>query len=375
VVGDMAATGELNVGDGVGAANSAAIESNDDLIIGRSAGTGTMQVKSDGRVELRTSSNPAELLIGENSTGTVIQTGGTVISDNNVRIGSNASSSGQYTISGGSLTTGSSPFQIGRNGATGTLHVEGTGQVTHGTTLYIGGDTANGASNGRLEIIGNTAAVQIGQLENTPGVRETIFWQASAGGVTPLVVTGAGPLGANRIQLQDLSEISGTNPGAGDGIALQLDLSAIVSAATLTLIDNRTTSEAITGLFENGTTSDLYQQGEMIIGTGFMGTVTISYLGGTGNDVVLNLVPLLGDHDHNGVVDGADYVVWRQTNVGGPQGYLDWRANLGATIPGPGAGGESDNFGIPEPAGSVLILVGLALTGLYRGRLVVHRHD
>ena len=49
-----------------------------------------MRVKSDGRVELRTSSNAAEFFVGEDSTGTVLQTGGTVTSDNTVRIGSEA---------------------------------------------------------------------------------------------------------------------------------------------------------------------------------------------------------------------------------------------------------------------------------------------
>ena len=75
--------------------------------------------------------------------------------------------------------------------------MEGTGQVTHGAELYIG-DVQNANTSGRLEIIGSSAGVQIGQLENaaggTIGVRETIQWQADAGGIAPLVVTGAGPL-------------------------------------------------------------------------------------------------------------------------------------------------------------------------------------
>ncbi len=170
-VGDAGATGELNVGDGVGAANSAAVESNDDLFIGRAGGTGLMRVRSDGRVELRTSSNAAELLVGQDSTGTVIQTGGTVMSDNLVRIGSEPGGIGHYTISAGSLATatdGSGTFQIGRNGATGTLRVEGTGQVTHGAELYIG-DVQHSNTSGRLEIIGSAAGVQIGQLENSAG--------------------------------------------------------------------------------------------------------------------------------------------------------------------------------------------------------------
>jgi hypothetical protein len=38
-----------------------------------------------------------------------------------------------------------------------------------------------------------------------------------------------------------------------------------------------------------------------------------------------------GDHNHNGTVDAADYVVWRKNpaGFGGQQGYNDWRANFG----------------------------------------------
>jgi hypothetical protein len=366
-VGDAGALGEFNVGDGVGAANSAALESNDDLIIGRAGGNGTMRVRSDGRVELRTNTNAAELLVGQDSTGAVLQTGGTVTSDNLVRIGSNPGSSGQYTITAGSLATatdGSGTFQIGRNGATGTLRVAGTGQVTHGAELFIGAEQHTSTS-GRLEIVGSTAAVQIGQLENfaggsTSGVRETMFWQADVSGITPLIVAGAGPLASSRVQLQDPTEVvanTGINGGGnltGDGIALELDLSAIVNSNTLTLIDNRTT-DAITGFFEKGTTQNLYEEGEMIPGTGFNGTVTISYVGGTGNDVTLTLAALLGDYNLNGTVDAADYVVWRETEINGAQGYLDWRANLGASISGLGAAAGSSQ--VPEPASAISALV------------------
>ena len=146
----------------------------------------------------------------------------------------------------------------------------------------------------------------------------------------PLAITGNGPLAANRVQLQDPSEVAantGTNGSGnlqGDGIALELDLSAITTSMTLPLIDNQTT-DAITGFFENGSTTNLYEEGELVYGTGFNGSVTISYLAGTGNDVALSLIALLGDYNFNGVVDTADYVVWRNTGINGEQGYLDWR--------------------------------------------------
>ena len=37
---------------------------------------------------------------------------------------------------------------------------------------------------------------------------------------------------------------------------------------------------------------------------------------------------LLGDYNDNGKVDAADYVVWRKTNINGPQGYIDLAGQL-----------------------------------------------
>ena len=46
-----------------------------------------------------------------------------------------------------------------------------------------------------------------------------------------------------------------------------------------------------------------------------------------------------GDYNDNGKVDGADYVVWRKTNINGAAGYTTWRSNFGATGSG-GNGGD-----------------------------------
>jgi hypothetical protein len=382
-VGDAGASGELNVGDGIGATASAAIESNDDLYIGRAGGTGLMRVKSGGRVELRTSSNAAEFFVGQDSIGTVLQTGGTVTSDNTVRIGSEPGGVGKYTISAGLLATandGSGTFTIGRNGGNGTLRVESTGQVTHGAELYIG-DVQNANTSGRLEIIGSAVGIQIGQLENaaggTVGIRETIQWQADASGIAPLVVLGTGPLASTRVQLQDPAELSantgvnGAGNLTGDGIALELDLTAITTSRTITLIDNRTT-DTITGFFEKGTTINLYEEGEIIPLAGFDGTVTISYVGGTGNDVTLNLVALLGDYNQDGTVGPADYVIWRKTGINGQQGYNDWRANFGKSAPSFGLSipGNSLIAQVPEPSAWLAIAIGMYLFSICRANRI-----
>ncbi|WP_428306547.1 dockerin type I domain-containing protein [Lacipirellula sp.] len=326
-IGDLGATGTLNVGDGTGAAGSALLEANNDLLIGRDGGTGTLNVKSDGRIRLDSVTGGvggnAELNVGNGSTGTVVQTGGSVSTTDLIRIGVGAGSVGSYTISGGTLdgaTDGTGAFQIGRQGATGTLRIEGTGKVTHGAEFFVGNETNTGGT-GRLELIGSQAGLQIGKLENAPGgvagVNEIIRWVADANGVTPMVVTGAGPTAAS-VQLQDPTEVTAnTGSGAtlsGDGIALELNLSAFTSSGILKLIDNQT-AEAVTGFFENGSSLDLFEEGALITGTGYAGTVNISYIGGDGNDVVLNLVGSIvnnADFNGDGKVDGADFLSWQR---------------------------------------------------------------
>ena len=66
---------------------------------------------------------------------------------------------------------------------------------------------------------------------------------------------------------------------------------------------------------------------------------------------------LLGDYNHDGVVDGADYVLWRKTGINGQQGYADWRANFGATAPGFGAALGAGQ--VPEPTAWILVVLGL----------------
>jgi hypothetical protein len=70
---------------------------------------------------------------------------------------------------------------------------------------------------------------------------------------------------------------------------------------------------------------------------------------------------IAGDFNGNGVVDTADYVVWRDGlgRVYTQSDYHVWRANFGQTAhSGSGAGG---NGSVPEPATAVLAVIGLAL--------------
>ena len=388
IIGDVTAIGVLKIGDGAGTASSALVETDDDVILGRGGGAGAITVAGDGRLAMV--GNGAPLIVGADagSVGMVIQSGGSVSIDGELQIGADLGAVGKYTVSGGttvSAADGAGALLIGRSGGEGTLRVEGTGAFRHQAEAFIG-NVANSAAKGRLEIIGSQASVQFGQLENAPGgdagVSETMFWQADANGIAPLVIDGNGFLAANKVQLQDPLELAAnTGSGAslsGNGIALELDLSAFTMSATLTLIDNRTT-EAITGFFERGDSLALYAEGSAILGTGFNGTVNISYVGGTGNDVVLNLVAgSLSNADFNadGIVDGADFLLW-QRNAGlttgaelgqgdaNGDGAVDaadlavWKETFGTTAAAQNAAA------VPEPNAVCLLLssiVGVAAT-------------
>jgi autotransporter-associated beta strand protein len=65
-----------------------------------------------------------------------------------------------------------------------------------------------------------------------------------------------------------------------------------------------------------------------------------------------------GDHNGDGIVDAADYVVWRKgldPSGGAPAGYDEFYENFGEG--GPGAGGTD---GVPEPG--TLFIIGLLIT-------------
>jgi hypothetical protein len=106
----------------------------------------------------------------------------------------------------------------------------------------------------------------------------------------------------------------------------------------------------------------------------------------TNSNGTFSLVPLAppegvaGDYNNNGVVDAADYVIWRKLlgtntqlqNEGEnvtpgmvtDEDYATWRMNFGATAT-PGAGSSA---AVPEPGAIVLAMLGLSLLGAFRRR-------
>jgi len=107
-------------------------------------------------------------------------------------------------------------------------------------------------------------------------------------------------------------------------------------------------------------------------GSGIFNRITTT---ATDPDTVIALTGgpvLLGDYNSDGVVDAADYVVWRKNEGsittlpndphGGTIGTLQfntWRANFG-NMAGSGSGAESAKAAVPEPTALVLLIVATA---------------
>lgn len=73
-------------------------------------------------------------------------------------------------------------------------------------------------------------------------------------------------------------------------------------------------------------------------------------------------IPLSGDYNDDGIVDAADYVVWRK-NDGTQDGYDNWRTNFGKTSASGQVLPSTAPFSaaVPEPATSILLALAFAM--------------
>jgi T5SS/PEP-CTERM-associated repeat protein len=265
-----------------------------------------------------------------NGTGTgavIIRQGGEVSVERNTTIFPR----GLLKLEGGTFST--STFNGGYlfQWTSGTLHAG----VFRGNLSNPGGTLAPGRSAGSTSVVGNY----------TQGAAATL--EIEVGGVAPgishdqLSVTGSAVLeGQLRLAL-----LGGFVPDA---------------SSTFTILS----SAALTGGFSN-----IVNGGRLATIDG-LGSFQVHYGAGSifnASQVVLSAFEITGDYNKNGVVDAADYVIWRKGmgTIYGENDYNLWRAHFGVSL-GAGSGSalssaEPSSGAVPEPASALPLLVAAIL--------------
>ncbi len=270
-------------------------------------------------------------------------------------------------------------------GGLGHLESRGTVLSDTGITIWDGGTAAvvdgGEIASPRVDVHGVLAGTGIIDAEMT----------VNNGEITPdggLFSTGLLTLTGDYEQTADgllVIEIGGATP------ATEFDVLEIGGAATLDgllaidFIDDFIPTDddefQIIDIF-GAVSGSLFGLGE----GAFLGTygdidLFITFLGGDGNDVVLYTEltpPLVGDYNDDGIVDAADYTVWRD-HLGAPAGtllndpaggaigtaqYTQWKTHFGQTF---GAGSGAISLApVPEP--STVVLMMLAMAGAFLRR-------
>ncbi len=227
-------------------------------------------------------------------------------------------------------------------------------------------------------------------LGNMGGAKEAAFDYAASPGVGTLDINGHETDNKTRFEIQGLDptlkydfSFFGSHSYEGDpttvySIYSDNAYSNQVGTVNLNVRDpsdpsshNRDTIATISGLIPPSGTILYVQFVGNAGGLGYLNEMRIASTGA---------VPgVTGDYNNNGVVDAADYVLWRN-NVGtttvlpndpaggtiGPTQYNNWRANFGKTV---GGGSSLGTAAVPEPASLVMTLIGaIGLFSLKRQR-------
>ncbi|HEX4412565.1 MAG TPA: autotransporter-associated beta strand repeat-containing protein, partial [Lacipirellulaceae bacterium] len=305
---------------------------------------------------------------GGNRTLTLSNTAGTTLGAINL---SEAAATGRtLTLTGNNNVTITGPIQ---NASTAGA---GNGALTfnsafHGTATLSGASTYTGATtiSGGTVLATNTSGSATGTGAVTTAAGTTLGGTGTIGGAVTnkgILAPGVGGVGTLSIggNLTDSAASSWSIDLSGataDKVAVtgNIDLTA---ADTLNVTGAGTGSSWLIGTYA-GTLTGMFDT----VTSGY----TVSYAGG---NITLNTVGgggLPGDYNQNGVVDEADYVLWRN-NVGQPAGTLPndttgvaigdsqynlWRGNFGNHS---GAGSSlGSGSAVPEPTTIAMLLFGL----------------
>lgn len=245
---------------------------------------------------------------------------------------------------------------------------DGAFEVSAGTLLVNSGDgVSSGAGSGDVTVSGNGALGGSGHVGGAVSV-------LGGGRLAPGASTGA--LGVGSLNLASGGtleiELAGSTPGEGFD-ALNVDGGAALAGELMITLNDYSPSPtdqftilnaaSLSGAFAN------VAHGARLDSVDGGGSFAVAYDYKEGEVRLSDFEPslLAGDYNEDGVVDAADYVVWRD-NVGAPNGtlpndpepgpigaaqYARWLANFGVSSPAitsPGAPA-------PEPLSALLLAI------------------
>lgn len=240
---------------------SAALANFDVLALGINGGVGVLNMQDNASISTNSG-------FASGGTTTINQSSGSVASGNWLALGNFDGGVVNYNLSGGSVSNGGDVFTVGEGGI-GNLLVSGNAVVdSNGDSMILG---RNDNSTGLVDITGSSADFSVNSLivDNAAGSTGTLSWTADGGGITEIVAAGDTTFGDNANLLVDLSADADFGLWGATGTLQEI-----------TLINN-TGANAISGTFVG-----LAEGASVDIGGK---TALISYVGGDGNDVVLQV--------------------------------------------------------------------------------------
>lgn len=291
-----AIVGNLRVGDGSGAANTAVVQLLDSSQISDSS---EMTINSDGKFDVNGRSEVIGSLAGS---GNVDMGAGIFNVDQRTAtavFSGTISGAGNFQKSGGGkvLTlTGTSTFTGPTGVNQGTLLVDGS--IATSSMVFVQGS-------GILGGIGTVGALRAQNGSrvapgDSPGILNTGAVEFQAGSTLDAEI--GGNTAGNAADKHDQLNVTGTVTLATTGAGVVLNLSKVGTPTlsggdTLVLINNDGTADAITGTFVAGTGVDAVAAGTKldegaVVSNNFLGSglqATITYTGGDGNDVGLKV--------------------------------------------------------------------------------------
>jgi hypothetical protein len=377
--------GTIDLGGGL-QVDGGPLENHGDVLGGTGSISATLNNEETGRVRADEGDRAVFTGIGNTNLGEIILLGGTVEFRNdllNERMGADnglISGRGTLFVDGGLTNDGVMNFSGGLTNVFGDVDNTASGGIVNagGSTLTFFDDVVN---NGNIRTTIDSTIVFFGDFSGG-GALAGGGTASFEGDLSPGNSAGLLSFGSN-VELQDSSSLIIEVGGTGRGSEYDaLDVEGTVS------LDG--TLEVALADFGNGLFQPRLGDEFLLIASdgGITGQFTAAVLPSLGSQLQWQLdatasqlalaVELEGDFNRDGIVNAADYIVWRNSDgqsgallpadadADGSVGagdYERWRANFGLTAAGLGTGLAA---AVPEPGTLMLFLVGIATLGLGR---------